>query len=224
MAKGKGLDYRPIVDCWILARSKRTRAPGEEVPSRYYGSYPAGFLERARALLGVNLTDSVLHVCAGRVRQYPYRRGFGKADMTLDLDPACEPDFLQDARKEFPPFHHPALIETTITMDNEAKVAGEPGGFLNALVERWPAVLIDPPYTPEDAVKYAPGASVLPPPNLLLKNGLAAVRPGGRVGMLHYTLPQPPRGAGVVLVAVVTVIVGYNNRDRIYSVYERALE
>ena len=38
--------------------------------------------------------------------------------------------------------------------------------------------------------------------------------------MLHYVLPQPPR-EGVRFVACVGVIVGYNNRMRVFSVFER---
>jgi hypothetical protein len=59
-----------------------------------------------------------------------------------------------------------------------------------------------------------------PSANLILKNMLAVVRPGGRVGMLHYVLPQPPK-TGVRFVACVGVIVGYNNRMRVFSVFER---
>lgn len=83
--------YRPITDYWLLARSR----------NGFYGGYPYGFLERARALLGVTINDPVLHVCAGAIRHYPYR-GLGKADKTLDLDPANSPDFLQDARDPWP--------------------------------------------------------------------------------------------------------------------------
>jgi hypothetical protein len=63
------MSYRPICDSWILARSKM----------KYFGAYPSGFLERARALLGVTCGDSVLQVCSGRVRDYPYR-GFEEHD------------------------------------------------------------------------------------------------------------------------------------------------
>jgi hypothetical protein len=38
--------------------------------------------------------------------------------------------------------------------------------------------------------------------------------------MLHYVLPQPPR-VGVRFVACIGVIVGYNNRMRCFSVFER---
>ena len=173
------MSYRPICDTWLLARPK--------VP--YYGAYPAGFLGRARALLGVNQLDSVLHVCSGKVRDYPYS-GFGANDITVDIDPVLEPHYIMDVRHELPKEYAP-----------------------------WDAVLADPPYTEADAAHYNCGASVLPDPNKLLRDCLAVVKPHGRVGMLHYLLPRPPKTAK--LVATVAVIVGFNNRVRMYSVFER---
>lgn len=179
------MSYRPITDVWILARSK----------VKYYGAYPAGFLHRARALLGVRIDDPVLHVCAGRVRDYPYK-GFGIVDRTLDLDPECKPDFLRDAREPFP------MRDTGEAWD-----------------DYWDGVLIDRPYTSEDAAKYTPGADKLPTANELVKNGIAVVPVGGRVGILDYVWPQPPKNA--VEVAVVAVGTGRNNRARWYTVVER---
>jgi hypothetical protein len=89
------MSYRPICDTWILARTKLKGG------KKYYGAFPAGFLHRARALLGVGIDDPVLHVCGGHVKAYPYA-GFGPNDRTLDLDPATEPDFLRDAREALP--------------------------------------------------------------------------------------------------------------------------
>ena len=176
------MSYRPICDLWILARPK----------VKYYGAYPNGFLERARALLGVTPYDAVLHVCGGRAREYPAKpRGFGPHDCTLDLDESLSPDFVRSANEPitFPEFG-------------------------------WPAILADPPYTLDDAAKYQPGSVAFPKPNALLRNMLEAVRVGGRVGMLHYVLPQPPR-EGVRFVACIGVIAGFNNRMRTFSVFER---
>ena len=171
------MSYRPITDIWMLARPK----------VKYYGAYPNGFLERARALLGITPYDSLLHVCGGKARDYPGKpRGFGPHDKTLDIDPQLQPDLCQDAC---------------------APIAPE-----------WPAILIDRPYTTEDAACYAIGA--LPPLNPLLKNALHAVRLGGRVGVLDYLLPRPPKDTAK-FVACVGVIVGYNNRMRCFSVFER---
>lgn len=186
------MSYRPITDVWILARPK----------VKYYGAYPNGFLERARALLGVTPLDAVLHVCGGMARQYPAKpRGFGPNDQTLDLDPELNPNFLQAATDPLPDGY---------------RVVGNPLTF------QWDALIADPPYTEADAAKYAPGAKAFPSANLILKNMLAVVRPGGRVGMLHYVLPQPPR-EGVRFVACVAVIVGFNNRMRCFSVFEKEI-
>lgn len=177
------MNYRPLTDVWILARSK----------VKYYGAYPSGFLHRARTLLGVAPDDAVLHVCAGRVREYPFA-GFGPNDKTLDLDPACKPDYLHDARIPLP-FRN----EMQFTL--------------------WSAVLIDRPYTQGDAAKYAPGRDALPNLNALLKNALGVVPDGHRVGVLDYTWPQPPKWAKEV--AVVAVGTGRNNRARWFTVFER---
>lgn len=67
------------------------------------GSYPNGSLEKFRVFMGVHITDPVLHVCSGLVRQYKYiERAVGPNDKTLDVDEALNPDFLQDARKPWP--------------------------------------------------------------------------------------------------------------------------
>lgn len=161
---------------------------------KYYGAYPGGFLERARNLLGVSINDAVLHVCSGMVRDYPYR-GFGDSDRTLDLDPELMPDYCQDARAPFP------------TQDNIPFIL-------------WDAVLADPPYTEADAEHYEPGAKLMPSPGKILKNALEVVRIGGKVGILHYKSPPPPKGKAK-LVAWVGVVMGHNNNIRLFSVYER---
>lgn len=187
------MSYRPVCDVWILARSK--------VP--YYGAYPAGFLHRARALLGVGPDGAVLHICGGMVRQYPYR-GLGRNDRTLDLDPNCSPDFLQDCRVELPLNACPC------------KGSSCPGG-----THLWDAVLIDRPYTTADAAHYVPGETALPDLNDLLKRSLAVVPVGHRVGVLDYAWPHP--GKKGLEVAVVAVGTGRNNRARWFTVFQREL-
>lgn len=181
------MSYRPITDTWILARPK--------VP--YYGAYPSGFLSRARALLGVPPDYRVLHVCGGHAKLYSLpeygvvkgvpQAGFGENDKTLDIDPATNPDYCVDIRTQ--------------------QIVDAP----------WPAIIADPPYTPEDSKKYAVDA--MPSAKDLLKTCLDAVTPGGRVGMLHYLWPRPPEG--VKPVALITVVCGYNNRARFFSVFEK---
>jgi hypothetical protein len=167
----------------------------------YYGAYPSGFLGRARAMLGVSHNDAVLHVCAGKVRDYPFD-GFGPNDMTLDLDPDTQPDFLMDAR------------EIGLLKDGTANPAPPSGGL-------WPSVLIDRPYSEEDAKHYTPLVhDKLPNINTLLKAALTIVAPGGKVGVLDYFVPRPPK-KGVKFVGLVGVLVGFGNRMRAYSVFER---
>lgn len=182
------MSYRPICDTWILARSK----------SHYYGAYPAGFLHRARALLGVSDTDAVLHVCGGAVKDYPFR-GFGVNDRTLDLDPDLQPDYLQDARDPLP--YNTSIIQ---------------GDGANTL---WDAILIDRPYTEIDAAHYEPGPDKLPELNDLLKRSLQIVPVGGKVGTLDYLWPHPGKAGKEV--AVVGVGTGRNGRARWFCVFER---
>lgn len=176
------MSYRPITDTWILARSK----------VRYYGAYPAGFLSRARALLGVTIDQPVLHVCSGMVKDYPFD-GFGDNDMTLDLDASLEPDIIHDVR-------------TPIT----ARVYR---------LDEVQAILADPPYTEADADHYNVGRDTLPSCGDILQRSIEWLEVGQRVGILHYVWAKPP--AGLKNIAVVTVLVGFNNRARLYSVYER---
>ncbi len=189
------MSYRPITDVWVLARSK----------TKYYGAYPAGFLHRARALLGVGPEGAVLHICAGRVRDYPYR-GLGPNDKTLDNDFATLPDFYQDARHDLP-----LLVMGTVS-DLDGKNP-------RAITRLWDAVLIDRPYTEEDAAHYANGVGNLPDLNDLLKRALQIVPVGGCVGVLDYLWPHP--GKWGIEVAVVGVGTGRNNRARWFTVFER---
>lgn len=186
------MSYRPICDFWFLARAKLKGG------RKYYGAYLGGFPERARVLIGCGPEDSVLHVCGGMAKHYPYARGYGRLDRTLDIDPAVEPDYLQDARDPFPIKH----------VDSDLEIE-----FL------WDGVLIDPPYSEADAAKYNAGAEVYPPPNKLVENGIDVVGIGGRVGIIHYVLPRCPKNAKFV--ACVGVCCGFNNRIRCFSVFER---
>lgn len=94
------MSFRPIADDWMLARSK----------VKYFGSYPSGFLQRARDMLAVTSHDQVLHVCSGRVWDYrcgpsckgysdTHRHGLGPLDVTMDLDEELKPTIVGDAGK-----------------------------------------------------------------------------------------------------------------------------
>lgn len=189
-------NYRPICDVWLLARPKVA----------YYGSYPAGFLGRARDLLSIGPDGLLLHACSGKVRDYPFRRSLGKRDFTLDLDPNLKPDFCQDVRDPWP---------TPDQIPDESQRpewdAGR-GGL-------WDAILSDPPYSEADATHYAVGSAVFPQPAAILKRAFEVLRPGGRVGILHTVFPRPPKDA--TLVACIGVHMGFGNVSRTYSVFEK---
>jgi hypothetical protein len=200
---GKGKDYRPICDTWLLAPSK----------VGYYGAYPNGFIQRARCLLG-RMGEPILHVCSGKLRDYP-GYGVGPHDKTLDINPLMSPDYCQDARDPFPSC---------------------PDEYWS---HKWPAILMDPPYTEMDAGRYqqyvdkqtevrqgivchnpeVQMAQVLPSPAQLLKNAWEVLTPGGKVGILHQFHPQGPSDAR--LVACIQVVQGANQQPRCFTVFEK---
>lgn len=83
------------------------------------------------------------------------------------------------------------------------------------------AILADPPYSEDDADHYPPKRERYPSPHSILENGIEAISPGCRVGILHYYAPAPPHG--VRYIAEIDVKLGWNNRTRVFSVYEKPL-
>ena len=81
------------------------------------------------------------------------------------------------------------------------------------------AILADPPYSEADATHYWPGESRYPKPNIILQRAFEALPIGGRVGIIHYIVPSPPKPSRFV--AVVGIVSGFNNRGRMFSVFER---
>jgi hypothetical protein len=179
------MSYRPITDVWILARSK----------VKYFGAYPAGFLSRARDLLGAGIHDPVLHVCGGRVRDYPMK-GFGRYDVTMDLDAEMKPDLLLDAGK-------PDSYERAISENPQIQ-----------------GVLADPPYTRAFANEYRPGEAHFVSADDIVKHSLAILPIGGRVGVLSLHWPRYPKRYSRQI-AVVAVYVGNGNLGRTFAVFER---
>jgi hypothetical protein len=239
-----GSGYRPLTEVWDLHEENAVRLMVAENEAQaaalstdtmilarskvqFYGAYPAGFLGRARGYL-CRETEPLLHVCGGMVKSYPFA-GLGPLDRTVDLDAKTKPDYLLDVRTlgvndgdsfpEGPMFGPVASICEMLPCNVRVitKASGPPPE--NQL---WPAVLIDRPYTEDDAKKYLDGKgdAFLPDINDLLKRCLGLVVPGGRVGVLDYIWPQPPK-KGARCVAAISVLVGFNNRVRLYSVYER---
>lgn len=83
------------------------------------------------------------------------------------------------------------------------------------------AVMADGPYSEEDAGHYPPGAARYPSPRRILENALDSLSPGCRVGILHYYAPRPARG--VHFIAEIDVKLGFENRTRVYSVFEKPM-
>lgn len=81
------------------------------------------------------------------------------------------------------------------------------------------AMLADPPYSPEDAAQYTPGANGYPTPGALTANMVHSLLPGQRCGIIHYAVPKAP--SGTRFVACVGVVCGFNNRIRVFTVFER---
>lgn len=191
------MSYRPITDMWILARPK----------VKYYGAYPNGFLERARRLLPAPRFMPVLHVCGGRVKDYPTWKTVCPNDVTCDLDPTVEPDLVWNAKNGIP---DPRQFPQAMVKDLSSGVPELCG---------WRGILIDRPYTEDDASHYGPGPDELPSANQLLRDALDQLVVGGRVGLLDYVWPQPPKDCRSI--ALVGVIAGFNNRMRAFSVFEK---
>ena len=83
--------------------------------------------------------------------------------------------------------------------------------------ESWPGILIDPPYSEVDAKKYLFGT--YPNPNRLVSNAVKALVHNGKVGIIHYVIPRCPPTAKFV--ACVGIGCGFNNRIRVFSVFEK---
>lgn len=69
------------------------------------------------------------------------------------------------------------------------------------------------------ADRHTVGRAALPTGADIMARGLELLQPGQRLGILHYQWFRP--AAGFRNIAVITVLVGFNNRARLYSVYER---
>lgn len=186
------MSYRPITDFWFLTRCKYKGGV------KRYGGYLGGFPERARRLIGCAINEPMLHLCGGLARLYPYVGGFGPNDKTLDNDASVEPDFLQDAEDPLP---DPTGLRLKVGVE----------------LQPWGGILIDPPYSEEDAKRYP--FSTYPNPNLLVANSLTVLPVGRKVGIIHYALPRCPKNAKFI--ACVGVACGFGNRIRCFSVFEK---
>jgi SAM-dependent methyltransferase len=79
------------------------------------------------------------------------------------------------------------------------------------------ALLIDPPYTNQYAAQFY--GFDYPRPAHLLAEAARVVRPGGRIGFVHYITPRPAKGTRCV--KVFGLSTGANMPMRAVTIYER---
>lgn len=82
------------------------------------------------------------------------------------------------------------------------------------------AIMIDPPYS----VEYAQGLykGEYPRPKHLLEEAARVLRPCGRIGFLHFIVPNPPPGCKIESIRGVTTGGGF--RIRAFTIFEKAQE
>jgi hypothetical protein len=94
------------------------------------------------------------------------------------------------------------------------------GTKLPLLYACFKAVMLDPPYS--DAYARDLYGTENPRPSWLLREAARVVRPGGRIGILHVSLPFLPPACEFVKSYGVTTGLGY--RIRAFTVYQRTQE
>jgi hypothetical protein len=158
---------------------------------KFYGAYPRGFLAKARGL-----------VLAGQPFDSPILH-------------VCSGRVRDYQTRGFGPNDKCLDLDPNLKPDILADVR-DPESYNS---QAWAAILADPPYSEEDADHYSPGRAVFPSPYVIVKNAIRVLEPGRRVGIFHLFAPQAPKDSKFV--ACVTVLTGFNNRVRVFSVYEK---
>ena len=116
--------------------------------------------------------------------------GSMRRGIRVDVRPEMEPDIVCDAR------HTPFDDETF----------------------DW--IMIDPPYSEEYARNLYGTEKHYPKPGQLMKEASRLLKPGGRVGLLHFQVPMVRRPLKIVEVRGITTGLGY--AIRAFTICERA--
>lgn len=83
-------------------------------------------------------------------------------------------------------------------------------------------IMADPPYSEGYADNMYDTLSVYPTPASVIKEAARVLRPGGRVGILHFITPASP--PSLALVGIWGCTFGSNYRIRAWTVFEKAQE
>lgn len=118
--------------------------------------------------------------------------GSMKSGITVDIRPETNPDYVCDARDT--PFED----------------------------ESFDFILIDPPYSYEYARNLYGTEEHYPKPGQLMKEACRLLRPGGKVGILHFQVPMIRKPLKIRHVIGITTGLGYNIRA--FTVVEKLKE
>lgn len=111
-------------------------------------------------------------------------------------------------------------IEGHVRVDIRSSMAPDvvaDGRHLPFLADAFDAALIDPPYTVEYSETLY--GTEYPRPSHLLAEAARCVRPGGRIGILHFLVPRSPARTSHLGVWGVTTGTGY--RIRAFTLFQR---
>lgn len=75
--------------------------------------------------------------------------------------------------------------------------------------ESFAAILIDPPYSEDYAANLYGTGDVYPSPGALMNEACRLLKPGGRVGMLHFQVPMIRKPLELIRVYGITTGLGY---------------
>lgn len=171
---------------WVIGNDYRNK-------TKYYGSYPPGFLERVMALFADVVVEYNHFEHAGILHAFSGSLGRGSTYTTLDINPAVQPNYVGSV------YDVATIFQTAIV------------GPIFKLV------VADPPYSSKDAEQYS-----TPMINRYrATKALAAVtKPGGYLVWLDTCWPMHSKEQWLT-VGRILVQRSTNHRARVLSIFER---